>query len=113
MTQFSSRPPFNDDPLPWTDPRGENRHGPYAGWSSEYAPRPEFARPQHNPTNPILADFREMGGDAQMWLDVIQSDDGDAFLAETPKEFGRVTADGIGHAIRVLTRLANLEDKEN
>lgn len=119
MTQFSSRPPFNDDPLPWTDPRGENRHGPYGGWSSEYAPRPEFDRPQHNPTNPILTEFRKCAaehGDAPrlaahwtksdwMWAEMCLKDH--SFVDEpigTPEQER--------HARRVLTRLANLADKE-
>lgn len=124
---FSSRPPFNDDPTPWAirrwdaNPRPRSDHPDFDApeWfdrenSADYLPRPDFDRPQSNPVNPILADFRDMAGNARMWLDVIQSDDGDAFLAGTPKAFGRVTADHIVHVIRVLTRLANFtNDKEN
>lgn len=75
MVMFSSRPPFNDDPKPiHVDGRGV---GPSLRFSEEDAPwaqpwmevamhrpRPEFDRPQHNPTNPILAAHREGLGDA-------------------------------------------------
>lgn len=61
MTQFSSRPPFNDDPLPWcvaVGPwRGSRMDAQYAAEAAR-DPRPEFDRPQTNPTNPILAWFR-------------------------------------------------------
>lgn len=58
MTQFSSKPPFNDDPAPWADywERSAEQWAP----GDVYAPRPEYERPQHNPTNPILTEFRRI-----------------------------------------------------
>lgn len=109
---FASKTPrdLNRDPEPWTDARGENRHGPIGGWSSVWSPRPEFDHVQHNEPNPILLDFRDMHGDAQLWLETIEGPEGDAFLAETPKEFGYIDSDVIHHARRVLTRLARLAE---
>lgn len=56
MTQFSSKPPFNDDPEPWTDywERSAEQWAP----GDVYAPRPEYDRPQTNLTNRYLEDIR-------------------------------------------------------
>lgn len=96
--QFSSKPPFNDDPSPWRQRMTNKRisatdHG--AKMSSQkrgvaaralayaYNPRPEFERPQHNPTNPILTEFRnlheatgnDLWTDAYLsWSDLIEQD---------------------------------------
>lgn len=61
--QFSSRPPISRDRYPyrnkydgsrWTDPGVDTR-----GNTVVYDPRPERGvHPQHNPTNPILAQWR-------------------------------------------------------
>lgn len=68
MTQFSSKTPFNDDPEPWvrTHPdlgymgRFDSRfpNDAHSDYRMKHSPRPEFNRPQHNPTNPILTEFR-------------------------------------------------------
>lgn len=62
MTLFSSRPPFNDDPEPWVIPNGYRYAGLNEGEAMfggiMFSPRPEYDRPQHNPTNPILTEFR-------------------------------------------------------
>lgn len=126
--QFSSKPPFNDDPEPWTDnftgDRTSQRTGYMASTFSSW-PRPEYERPQHNPTNPILAEFRkfcapdewDIVGDsarialyADSWVDLMAeypNDDRTAWgsLADLPRQ-------NFDHARRVLTRLANL-NKEN
>lgn len=61
MTQFSSKPPFNDDPEPWTDywERSAEKWAP----GDVFAPRPKYDRPQHNPTNPILLARRNNPGE--------------------------------------------------
>lgn len=62
MTLFSSRPPFNDDPFPYISSHG-SRHafpGTLGGERLVLDPRPEYERPQHNPTNPILTEFRRI-----------------------------------------------------
>lgn len=66
--------------------------------------------PQTNPTNPILLDFRDMGGtpiDADLYLSEIFGRDGDLFLSGVPHKYGHITQEQIVHAIRVLTRLAS------
>lgn len=106
MTQFSSREPFNDDPKPWTDTstgeRTSQRTGYMAtGWA--YEPRPEYNRPQNNPTNPILVEFRrsepwDIAIDAALelgWID----------FKPIPNTATPAQRD---HARKVLTRLANL-----
>lgn len=112
---FSSKTPrdLNRDPEPWTDARGENRHGPFGGWSSVWAPRPEFDHAQHNEPNPILAAFRrdaeEMGRErgwdtgttARSW----DRDAFDSFVDMYPTE-------ALDHASAVIERLANIT-KEN
>lgn len=73
MTQFSSKPPFNDDPKPYVTYADERKTDVRnAEWdiqsdgATEYVrvldPRPEYDRPQHNPTNPILVARRENPG---------------------------------------------------
>lgn len=57
---FSSREPFNDDPEPFVSGM-KNRHSENFNpsvWTHE--PRPEYDRQQHNPTNPILTEFRRL-----------------------------------------------------
>lgn len=104
-------------PLPYRFYSSGIATGTPAGSHTYHDPENRFHGKQHNPTNPILLDFREsaqesdfegMGIEAAAWLDVICSRDGDAFLALTPREYGRVTSDHIDHARRVLTRLARL-----
>lgn len=83
MTLFSSCPPFNDGPEPYVDghvntagygrrfsiPLPTPDHCQACG--TRYDPRPEFDRPQHNPTNPILAAFRRYISERpDAWLDV-------------------------------------------
>lgn len=112
MSQFASKTPrdLNHDPEPWHDPRpGTSLFRGDGPWGHAfYDPRPEFDHVQHNKPNPILLDFRDMDGIAELWLETIDGPEGDSFLAETPKEFGRIDAAAIGHARRVLERLARL-----
>ncbi|WP_341945686.1 hypothetical protein [Microbacterium sp. LWH11-1.2] len=60
MSMFSSRPQFNDDPMPMVDPF-MGRRAEYAdeslGW--QLWPRTEYDRPQANPTNPYFLLLRE------------------------------------------------------
>lgn len=103
MTMFSSRPPFNDDPRPYVmhiDGYPSKRYARHHPNVDEYAPRPEFDRPQSNPTNPILAELRE-GVSADASNDWVAT-----YLATLPDwEEGEV-----GHARRVLTRLARFAE---
>lgn len=69
MTQFSSKPPFNDDPEPYEcnmKAPGDLRHTEKDTWTCvdySHRPRPEFNRPQHNATNPILVARRNNPGE--------------------------------------------------
>lgn len=114
--QFSSRPPYNDDPFPY-----ENFHGTRVAAAStpggfcsecvtEHDPRPRFDRPQNNPTNPILTNLRMDDRHVEIqwtpdrlavWLDV-----------ETGIH-GHHESAHIDHARKVLTRLANLSKVES
>ena len=104
---FSSKTPrdLNHDPEPWVDARGENRHGPFGGWSSVWAPRPEFDHVQNNEPNPILTWFRAVIEDPKCgeFNQVV-----DDFLIYHIKGHGKHEH----HARKVLTRLANIT-KEN
>lgn len=118
MSMYSSRPPFNDDPEPWVDEFG-GRFG-YALSGDEHLPRPEFDRPQHNPTNPILELFRKYAARREsaphlaahwtksdvMWSEMCLKD-----FSVIDEPIGTPAQEE--HARRVLTRLANLADKEN
>lgn len=100
MTLYSSREPFNDDPLPWrvaVGPwRGSRADARYAV-EMERDPRPEYNRPQNNPTNPILVARREHPGENIYYWDL------ERWPTEGEKE----------HARRVLTRLANFQKEES
>lgn len=127
MTQFSSKPPFNDDPTPWvrTHPdlgymgRFESRfpNDTHSNYRMKHSPRPEYNRPQHNPTNPILTEFRDIYHEktptiyqgywelAEIWLELM---DEDPFMREY-RNWGRlvdiVERDHIHHARRVFEGL--------
>lgn len=116
MSMFSSRPPFNDDPYPnvWNghSPRNQmrvdtdmyRRGAPYNHERYSYKPRPEFDRPQHNPTNPILAKFRERSYPVAYWVHRLSKGD----LPDGVE----ASIEQIDHAHRVLTRLANLTKED-
>lgn len=135
MTQFSSRPPFNDDPEPY---RYNNNQSIRRSLNDmpvpiTHDPRPEFNRPQHNPTNPILAAFREeieggSGRERYSWgagcmvrytqreatthvigyfLTQMEPMGNDPRLPRIAFGIDASLAH-VQHAIRVLTRLANL-----
>jgi len=113
---FASKTPrdLNHDSEPWVTNEVEPmRFGPelMPRRDDRFDPRPEFDHVQHNEPNPILLDFRDSGGNAMEWRDVIESRDGDAFLAQTPREFGHIIPGHIVHAIRVLNRLARIEER--
>lgn len=115
MTLYSSREPFNDDPHPnvWsghternqmrTDTDTFRKGAPsYLNYEGNYIvrPRPEYDRPQNNPTNPILVEFRklheETGNDLWTdaylsWSDLIEEDWG--------------TRDEYWHAFSVLGKI--------
>lgn len=112
MTQYSSREPFNDDPMPF-----KNLHGSrYAEASApggfciqcvtEHDPRPWYDRPQTNPTNPILTEFRSALADyinkalcLTHYIEYVTY--GDVYGWSHQERF---------HAQKVLTRLANLKE---
>lgn len=111
MPQFSSRPPFSGDPLPYrynvataagiaevrsaTDPVG-NR---------EYHPRPELELPQTNPTNIVLTHVRDYwctrGEKILAWQVKRYLDEVDIDSLGAPSEH-------VEHAHAVLTRAAAL-----
>lgn len=117
--QFSSKPPFNDDPEPWArfpdkgagGVRSPKNPKGYLYWN----PRPEYERPQHNPTNPILARFRERiekTGEEAYW-----GDNWDATMdyLDHAIDFSYHAKEPLiqlEHARRVLTRLATARTKE-
>lgn len=108
MAMFSSREPFNDDPEPWTDnftgDRTSQRTG-YMASTFSFWPRPEYDRPQHNPTNPILAKLRTLKPvHRPAWIE--------GFLNAEVERYNwpNWTHMEIQHAYKVLTRLANLSN---
>lgn len=115
MALFSSRPPFNDDPWPYIAPGGSRHAHPGTinfGERLVYNPRPEFDRPQNNPTNLILARLREE------WSTPGRHENdlalcADRVLASCVEESEAVlyyNGDEIDHARRVLTRLARFQE---
>lgn len=117
MTMFASKTPsdLNHDPEPWEDPHGDNRHGPYGGWSSTWNPRPEFDPVQHNEPNPALLELRENLAEAGsvnakpvisirlMSLKWAEEEHNTGWQRFTPETLAHIT-----HARKVLTRLARL-----
>lgn len=119
--QFSSKPPFNDDPSPWRQRMTNKRisatdHG--AKMSSQkrgvaaralayaYNPRPEFERPQHNPTNPILSNYREFRGE-----DLPFTTPGNwayNLLHPSHEAWSYANSEQVKHAYKVLTRLERM-----
>lgn len=132
MSLYSSREPFNDDPYPnvWaghsernqmrTDTDMFRKGAPsYLGYEGNYVvrPRPEYNRPQNNPTNPILTCFREYAegrvgwlaahwtSTDEMWSEMVLKDEKlDEHMGSSEQE---------GHARKVLTRLAALKKEES
>lgn len=102
MTQFSSRPPYNDDPMPRVTVATGGRHRNHPPTMDDATacridPRPEFDRPQNNPTNPILVARRNNPGENIYYKN----------LDRWPTEAE------INHARKVLTRRANLSKVES
>lgn len=110
MAMFSSREPFNDDPEPWVNENDERTdrnpqlvgHGAFMPVMA-HSPRPEYDRPQHNPTNPILTEFRKLheatGND--LWTD--------AYLSWSDLiEEEWTTEDEYFHAFKVLGKIVAL-----
>lgn len=96
---FSSRPPFNDDPAPYVvtlTKRTPFSNPMTTGSVDEFLredervhdPRPQYERPQHNPTNPILVYARKHPDANILW----------AYLPFRP------TDEMIAHARKVLSR---------
>lgn len=118
MTLFSSRPPFNDDPEPYLSGVG-SRHATNLNlpiWTY-YAPRPQYNRRQHNPTNPVLTEFRAIYNEttptiyqgywelAEIWLELM---DEDPYMRD-PRNWGAlvdiVEFEHYQHARKVFERL--------
>lgn len=75
-------------------------------------PRPEFTRIPHNPTNPVLAEFREnVAEDARLGMPLSESIE-DMLIMCNPVFWGRDEANmaHIEHARKVLKRLAHLAE---
>lgn len=112
--QFSSKEPYNDDPKPYVV-KGENNTWRVSGEDARFIlerphvysprfsvtadPRPTLNRAQTNPTNHTLLAFRA-GVEADPGNDWCRT-----FLATLP-EWDHGT---VGHARRVITRLAALD----
>lgn len=120
---YASRTPrdLNHDPEPWVTNEPEPmRFGaelkPRRG--DRYDPRPEFDHAQHNEPNPILAYIlREaVELDAQENPPILDLANTALYILTAGLEVGEYdeahTPGEINHARRVLTRLANLAEKE-
>lgn len=120
MTLYSSREPFNVDPKPYvtyaddrrTDVRSKDWDIQSDGaveYARAYEPRPEYDRPQNNPTNPILTEFRrsapwdiaKAAAIEVRWLSGMRT-------APVP---ATATYAQVNHARKVLTRLAALKEE--
>lgn len=127
MTLYSSREPFNDDPEPYvtyaddrrTDVRSKDWDMQSDG-AVEYVrvhdPRPEYDRPQNNPTNPILTDIRKNRPEGLSWAKMLKHYNWVTFAAAhyITEDWERITdEDQIDHTRKVLTRLATLEKEES
>lgn len=115
MTLYSSREPFNDDPEPYvtyaddrrTDVRSKDWDMQSDG-AVEYVrvhdPRPEYNRPQNNPTNPILVELRRSDDYTCKVSDYLEYLSGDVYDwrgLDSEKD----------HARKVLTRLAAFKEE--
>ncbi|WP_404474783.1 hypothetical protein [Microbacterium aerolatum] len=123
MVMFSSRPPFNDDPKPWrctscSDRFVREQVSP-TSHVTKHQPRTKFDRPQHNPTNLILAEFRSIEAEgvwkdvprwasAGAWVDMIDEDPSMSRGEDWGLLAGLPHYAEIDHARRVLERLARL-----
>lgn len=88
MVQFSSKPPFNDDPYPTYPPGGH----------------PMYDRPQHNPSNPILLEFRELHAATgnPLWTDAYLS------ASDLIEEWDEHDTKHWDHAMDVFTRILRM-----
>lgn len=116
--QLSSRPPFSDDPFPnvWA---GHSEHNQMRADTHMYRkgapdsaigsmvyvtrPRPEFDRPQTNPTNLVLADLRDYWKHHGTKLTARHAA---AYLDACDLDAMNAPAEHIDHAREVLTRAA-------
>lgn len=99
---------INNDPEPWQgyDLSRKSRRSAFA---CLHRPRPWF----DNDPNPILQDFREHAGSTREWLELLGAPSAWEFLADTEDAYGvEITRSHIEHAIKVLTRLDYLLNKE-
>lgn len=113
MSIYSSRDPFNDDPFPRVTVHTGARHRDHLPTLDDdtecrYDPRPEYDRPQNNPTNPILVEFRKLheqtGND--LWTDAYLS-----WSDLIEEEWG--TRDEYWHAFSVLGRIVSFKKEES
>lgn len=111
--QFSSRPPYNDDPAPYVvmlTKRTPFSNPMTTGSVDEFLredervhdPRPQYERPQHNPTNRLLTAARYAHAEGYL-LDFCEG-----FLSERNTEHLE-----IDHAQRVLTKWRYLSKVES
>lgn len=126
MSPYSSREPFNDDPFPRVTLHTGARHRDHLptlddATECRYDPRPEYNRPQHNPTNRILTHIRKnweghstktKGHLISIHLNLIkfaqESHEGEGWERYTEE-----TLSMMNHAREVLTRLAAFEKEES
>jgi hypothetical protein len=111
MKLYSSRVP-NTDPMPWTDFYGTRYAYPFSSRPIVDLARDERPEFDHVPVategaNPLILEFREFSGIAEMWVKAL---DDESFIAETGYAYQTQIDDSqVDHARRVLTRLAALE----
>jgi hypothetical protein len=119
VTLYSSREPFNDDPYPYQSiqsasigldyrvneasllSRPEQRQG-YA-----LKPRPEYDRPQNNPTNPILTEFRRLVNETGNGLYVTAW----LFSGDLLEEWESYPLEQWHHAMDVLQKILSIYKK--
>lgn len=116
MTLYSSREPFNVDPAPYYGPWGRSAipGGGFEGEALSFEPRPEYDRPQNNPTNPILTDIRKNRPEGVSWTKMLKHYNWVTFAAAhyITEDWERITDESqIDHARKVLTRLAALKEE--
>lgn len=109
MSLYSSREPFNDDPEPYRNTlRGGRQAVRYGLGLERFEPRPEYDRPQNNPTNPILTEFRRLVNETGNGLYVTAW----LFSGDLLEEWESYPLEQWHHAMDVLQKILSVYKKE-
>ena len=113
MTLYSSREPFNDDPFPRVTIHTGARHRDHLptlddATECQYDPRPEYDRPQNNPTNPILTEFRRLVNETGNGLYVTAW----LFSGDLLEEWESYPLEQWHHAMDVLQKILSVYKKK-